>query len=331
VLIAVVAAIAAGGCFAAGGVLQQHAASSRPVHESLTVRLLVNLARDRLWLLGIGCAFLSYAFESLALAYGPLVLVQPLIVTELLFALPISIRWRGMRMSGREWTGTISVSCGLTLGLLCASPGQGRPEAPLGEWGIGLGVAVVLTLGAVVAGRRANGPLQSSLYAVGAAIAFGTQAALLKAVIAQFEHGPVTALADWQVWAMVIASLVGLLLVQSAYASGPLAASMPVVDAVGPLVATCCGIALFHEQVRTGAWLVGIGGGVLLLLVGIAVLDTSPLVVSLLQLERRQRGEPSAGRPEQPPAGQRERPEQPGAGQPMQPDVSEQPAGVAGS
>ncbi len=288
-LISIVAALAAGGCFAAGGVLQQREASKRPEGQALSFRLIFGLAQDRLWLLGIGFAMLSYVLEGLALSFGPLVLVQPLIVTELLFALPISVRWRGMRMGPREWIGTVAVGGGLTLGLASAAPGAGRPEAPLGEWALALGVVAAITLLAVWFGRRRDGPTRSSLYALGAALVLGAQAALFKAAVARFDHGLLAAVESWQIWAMFAAAILGLLLVQSAYESGPLATSMPVVDAVDPAVAIVFGIALFHEHIRTGLWLAGVAGGAAILAGGILLLDTSPLIQCLQKVERQGR------------------------------------------
>lgn len=288
-LIAIVAALAAGGSFAAGGVLQQRAASERPEGEALSFRLIIDLAQDPTWLLGMGFAIFSYALESLALAFGPLVLVQPLIVIELIFALPIAVRWRGLRMSKRVWAGTLSVAFGLAIGLASASPGKGRPAAPLPQWIMALAIVAGLAVLAVTAGRREQGPLRPSLYALGAGIGLGTQAALLKATVAEFQSGIVPALEGWQLWTMLAAAVVSLILLQSAYEAGPLAASMPVVDAVEPSVAIVFGIALFHEHIRTGLWLVGIAVGLVMLFGGIVLLDTSPLVQRLQRVERHQR------------------------------------------
>jgi drug/metabolite transporter (DMT)-like permease len=230
-IVAIIAALAAGGSFAAAGVLQQRAASTRPENEALSFRLILDLAHDPLWLLGIGFAFLSYVLEALALSYGPLVLVQPLVVSELLFALPISIRWRGMQMSARTWFGTVSVA---------------------------LGLAVGLAVFAVGAGQRREGALRSSLYAIGAALVLGTQAALMKATIARFEHG--------------------------------------LVDAVSPSVAITLGIALFHEHIRTGLWLPGIAAGLAMLFGGIWLLDTSPQIQCLQRVEHPQRTDAAPAR-----------------------------------
>jgi drug/metabolite transporter (DMT)-like permease len=300
VLIAVVAALGAGLSFAAGGVLQQRAASTRPEKEALSFRLILDLARQRMWLLGIGFAFLSYVLEGVALSFGPLVLVQPLIVSELLFALPISVRWRGMHMSSREWIGTISVGCGLALGLVCAAPGAGRPQAAIGEWMLALGVMAGATLVAVFVGRQRRGSLRASLYALAAAFVFGSQAALFKATVARFELGVAPGFESWELYSMSAAAIIGLLLVQSAYESGPLATSMPVIDAVDPSVAIIFGILLFHEHIRTGSWLAGTAAGIALLLTGIFLLDTSPVIQCLQKVERQQRvgsARPNTGTP----------------------------------
>src|SRR5579875_2271970 len=190
-LIAIIFALAAGGSFASGGVLQQHVASTRPEDEALSFRLLTDLARQPLWLAGIFLAFLSYVFESVALAFGPLILVQPLIVTELLFALPLSVRWHNMRMGLREWAGAAAVTVGLVIGLISASPGKGRPFPPVLDWGVALAAIAVLVSAVVSLGKRApaRSPLRSSLYAAGAGMVLATQAALLKSAIAFFMRG----------------------------------------------------------------------------------------------------------------------------------------------
>lgn len=82
---------------------------------------------------------------------------------------------------------------------------------------------------------------------------------------------------SWQPYALIVASFLGLYLVQNAYQSGPLAASMPVMDATLPLVSIGLGIGLFGDAIRTTWWgLTGTGVGIVLLVVGIVGLDTSP-------------------------------------------------------
>lgn len=304
-LIAVVCAIAAGACFAAGGLLQQHVASSRPAREALTVRLLADLVRQPLWLYGIGLALLAYVLESVALAFGPLVLVQPLVVTELLAALPISMRWDGLHIRPREWAGAVAVTAGLAVGLVSAAPGAGIALPGLSAWLPALVVTTVAASAAVAAGRRTRGPLRASLFAVAAGITMAVQAALLKSVIALFKRGLQPGLTSWQLWAMVAASLLGLLFVQSAFQAGPLAASMPVVDSVSPAVAIILGVLVFHEAVRSGPWLAGIVTGLASLFAGIVLLDTSAVVRQQQRIEHRRAATPEPPQPDKPEPGLR--------------------------
>jgi hypothetical protein len=92
------AAVLGGLSIASSAVLQQRAAS-RAQRGALLRRLIVQLLHNRGWLLGLGLSILSYGFQALALACGPLTLVQPLAVSELLFAVPVSVRLRGLRLA----------------------------------------------------------------------------------------------------------------------------------------------------------------------------------------------------------------------------------------
>ena len=291
-LIVIMAALAAGVCFAAGGVLQQSQASREPESESLSPQLIVHLLRRPMWVAGIAVAALSYGFKSVALAYGPLSVVQPLVATEILFAVPVSVRRHGRRLHPREWTAASAVALGLAVGIFSSSPRAGNPLPPLTQWGEALGAVVLIALGGVAAGRRVEGAPRASLYALAAAALLAAQGALLTATVALFKHGIVEALTSWQPYGMAVAAISGMTLVQSAYQAGPLAASMPVMDAVNPIVAIGIGIAIFGEHVQTGLLpMVGTAIGLALLFGGIVVLDTSPLVRRVQREEAQERGD----------------------------------------
>src|SRR5882724_7885400 len=85
-------ALAAAICWASASVLQQRAAASEPDTGSLGPSLIVRLAHHRAWLVGNGADAIAYLFQFLALRRGSLALVQPLLVTSMLFALPVSAR-----------------------------------------------------------------------------------------------------------------------------------------------------------------------------------------------------------------------------------------------
>ncbi len=288
-IVSVLAAIVAGLCFASAGILQQRVASTRPEGESMSPSLLRDLARQKLWVAGISLAVLSYGFQSVALAFGPLSLVQPLIVTELIFALPLSARLHHLSLGGRDWLGALAVGGGLAIAVVSASPSQGDPSAtPRGWWLTVAAVAAVAAL-AVLAGRRLSGTPRASLLAFAGAVVMGSQSALLAVTIKHLRAGFVPLFTAWQTYLLVVASIGGLLLIQSAYQAGPLAASMPVIDAVEPAVSIAVGLALFGETLAGGALRhAGAVIGMLCVIGGIVLLDTSPVIARLHQQEEKE-------------------------------------------
>jgi drug/metabolite transporter (DMT)-like permease len=286
-LIAAAAAVGAGLFLATGGVIQQRQASQRPSGEG--VKLFWHLVTNRLWLLGIGAAVISYGLQAVALSYGTLVLVQPLIVSELLFAVPFSVRLRGLRLHAREWLACGAVVVGLAVGIVAANPHGGDPLQPFTVWIPALIGVLVLAAASLFAARVVHGPVKASAFAFAGAVVMGMQTALYASTIALIRQGFWQVFLHWQPYVLVVASIAGTLLIQKSFQAGPLAASTPVIDATLPIVAITLGVWLFNEQVRTS--LFGLTGGVvgvILLIAGIILLDTSPVVRREEQIEEEQ-------------------------------------------
>lgn len=281
-VLSVIAALAAGCTFAVGSVLQQSAAREEPAELSLSWRLLVGLAHRRLWLLGIGSDAVSFALQALALAFGPLALVQPLAVTGLLFAIPLAVRWRGRRLQLRDWLATFSVAAGLAAFLVAASPSEGVPQTSWLRW-----ILILIAVGGLMAfgvaiGQLSNGPVRASSYGLSAGAAFGLLAALTKTSTHLLGQGAGTFFTSWQPYAMAGVAVAGAIVQQSAFQAGPLPASVPIMDAVEPTIAVCIGVFAFNEHVGTSpAALVFEAIGILLLLGGIVTLDRSPVVLEM--------------------------------------------------
>ena len=285
--IAAAAAVGAGLFLAAGGVLQQRAASRRPSNERL---LLLHLARDRIWLAGIAAAGVSYGLQGLALTFGPLALVQPLIVSELVFAVPISVRMRGLRLQKRDWLAVGVVVAGLALSIVSADPRRGDPLQPFGVWVLPLIVVAGLAAAGIGVARVLSGPASASALAVAGAVVMAMQSALYNATIALLPKvGFFPVFVHWQPYLLIAASFFGMALIQRAFRAGPLAASSPVIDSLLPLGAIALGLTMFGEQVNTSAWaLAGGVAGLALLVTGIVLLDTSPVVRKEQRIEREE-------------------------------------------
>ncbi|OSP26083.1 hypothetical protein B7767_41905, partial [Streptomyces sp. 13-12-16] len=149
------------------------------------------------------------------------------------------------------------------------------------SWLLAVGTVAAVVCGALATARMLSGPWRASATALAAGAVMGTQSVLLAATVDRLRHGPLTALAAWQTYALVAASVGGLLLIQSAFQQGPLAATMTVLDATEPVVAVAMGTLLFDEAIHTG-WPASAvtSAGLVLVAAGIATLDTSPVIAA---------------------------------------------------
>jgi len=111
--------------YAVASVLQQKAAAGEDRRHSMRLGLLARLARSPAWLVGVGADVGGFVLQFIALGQGTLVVVQPLLVCGLLFALPIGVRWSGLHLKRRDWAAAVAVCCGLAVFLTVARPAAG--------------------------------------------------------------------------------------------------------------------------------------------------------------------------------------------------------------
>ena len=291
-LIAVLAALGCAACFAAASVAQQRATRTVPESRNLSLRLLVDLLHRPRWLAGVAASAAGLGLQAIALRYGGLILVQPLILTELLFALPVAVRLHHKRMHVRDWLATSAVAGGIALFLVVASPRGGKPEPPIEVWLLmGAAIAPLIALLLWLA-RDPDRPLRSTLLGACAGTTFGLLAALLDSLTAVIaRHGFAGAFQSWQLYALPVLATGGELLAQSAYQSGALAACLPAMDSVEPAVAIMIGVAAFGESIAHTPLAITLEVlGLAATAGGIVVLDRSPLIAALHEEVRRDTG-----------------------------------------
>ncbi|MET8944039.1 DMT family transporter [Streptomyces sp. NPDC004542] len=265
-----------------GFVLQQHAAEREPLSLMLSFRLLLDLVRVPLWLAGIGCMVTGQILGALALTHGSLAQVEPLLTTNLLFAMALA-RWMGDQPLGRSgWLGALALSGGVAAFVLAGRPhsGQGQVGA-LRHW---LVIACVLGLAGtlVVVAQRLRLMHRPPFLAAAAGTLYGLQDALTRVSGGILgDRGITGLLVSWQPWAVVALAVVGLLLVQSAFEAGPLRLSLPALTAAEPLTGIACGIGFLQDRLRTEpgalAWQ---AAGVIAVITGVFVLGRHPVMPS---------------------------------------------------
>ncbi|MBX9427015.1 DMT family transporter [Streptomyces lateritius] len=277
--VAVPSALMAALCFGVGSVLQHEAARKASPLKSLRLRLLFDLARRPMWLAGLGLSVSSFAFLSLALAFGPLVLVLPLAATDLVFALPLLAMRRGERLRRSEVVGILCTVGGLAVFLtaLPQSP-AGSSAAAVRDWVpvLAVVVGVVALLTALGASRR--GPVRTASYAVTAAVMLALLDGLTRSTADRVRTDGFGALFHWELYTLMVVGVTGLVLSQSAFQAGSLAISLPIIDTLEPIGAGAIGVAVFGEQLAlsVGALAVQMAGAAAAV-IGIVLLGRSPL------------------------------------------------------
>ncbi|MEU8096727.1 DMT family transporter [Streptomyces rubiginosohelvolus] len=318
VLLSLVSAVA----YAAGAIIQERVAAT---DDNAWHALL----RNAVWWVAVVLNGVGAVLHVVALAYGPLSLVQPLGALTIVFALPMAALFVGRRAGATAWRGALMATAGL--GGLLALTGNAEPHTLNGPEQVLLAAVTFGAVGAlVVLSRTLRRPvLRSIVLATGAGAAFGMASVFTKTVAVEWTSGSVRSGA---LPLLVIAGLAaaGLFLSQAAYRGAGLTAPLATVTVVNPVVAAAIGLTLFGEHFR-----LGVPGTVLALSCG--ALAAAGLIMLTRERMNREHAEEALADPE--PAGpgaRRAAPagvdgargaEGPEDGQPSSsPDVSDAPA-----
>lgn len=288
--------------FGLGSVLQQRVAAEAPPDEALRPRLLWRLARRPLWLAGVGTALVGNLLTGAALAIGSVALVQPLLVTRLLFALPLAAAWARRKIPGRDVAAAAATAGGLLLFLIAGAPEPGTTDSPpLWRWVITAGAIGAVTGLLVVVARRLRVDKEAPLLGATAGMLFGLQAGLTDDAVSRIADGGLLALLTaWTTYAVPVVAIAGTLLLQSAYQMAPLTASYPSLSATESLAGIAIGLGVLGGSVRWGfPWLFLEIVALLVMTAGIYFLARSPLVTGELDLLVAEQDEGRALRLEQ--------------------------------
>ncbi|MEU9674305.1 DMT family transporter [Streptomyces parvus] len=293
VLLSLISAVA----YAAGAIIQERVAAT---DDNAWYALL----RNTVWWVAVVLNGIGAVLHVVALAYGPLSLVQPLGALTIVFALPMAALFVGRRAGATAWRGALMATAGL--GGLLALTGNAEPHTLNGPEQALLASVTFGAVGAlVVLSRTLRRPvLRSIVLATGAGAAFGMASVFTKTVAVEWTSGSVRSGA---LPLLVIAGLAaaGLFLSQAAYRGAGLTAPLATVTVVNPVVAAAIGITLFGEHFR-----LGVPGTVLALSSG--ALAAAGLIMLTRERMNREHAEEARSAPE--PTGPGARLAVPGAG-----------------
>jgi hypothetical protein len=257
---AVVAAIAYG---AGTAVQQAEASASASVADT---RGLANLLRNPRWLLGVSADVVGTVLHIAAIATGPVVIIQPLLVLQLPISLPIAT-WLGAPRAGwRQYFACGWIGAGLAVFfLIVGNPGDASAMSVQASLWSSLGVAVggAAALGAVAWSR--SPAVRAATWGGVAGAWFGFVAVLLDSVLTIWSDDGMHAFTHQRflvpLAALVILGAASLVVTQRSYQLGPLAASFPANTAVDPMVSVVFGVILLKESIPMSALLAVVYAG----------------------------------------------------------------------
>jgi drug/metabolite transporter (DMT)-like permease len=267
VAVALIAAVA----FGASTALMYHSASQLTRPDMSLVRLIARLVVQPRWLAGMAASLAGLALHALALRLGSLAVVQPLVVTGLVFAFVFRalLDRRMPPTSLVAWVIVTAVGIAIFLvgsrSVISANEPSGRAAVVLLI--VGGSVAALAWWAADHVGRRRAG----LLLGLAGGVVFGMIAGVLKAVTA--SAGLADLFTTWPLYVLVALGATGFTINQHAYSSAPLASSLPVLDVVNPIVAVIFGVVVFDEHPGSNpGTLAAEAIGLLLVLAGISFL-----------------------------------------------------------
>lgn len=253
--LAALLALAAAFFMAVGDVIHQRTAHEVTEEQVNHLQLFLKLLRDRRWWTGSAVAAIGFALQAAALGLGSVLLVQALLVTSLLFALPISAKLAHRRVTRWEWLWAVLLAGAVAVIVTVGNPTAGASRASAETW-----LAVALVLGpalllCVIGATVWSGPVSAVLMAVVSGALWGLFAVLTKSVVHRLDVTSVAGVLELvrtpELYAWAVVAILGTSTQQAAFRAGALTASLPTMTVTEPMVACGLGVVVLGETLRT--------------------------------------------------------------------------------
>ena len=203
------------------------------------------------WWGSMGLAFTAYGFQAAALAFGTLLVVQPILALSLMLTLVFSAWAEHRHMKTAEAFWAIVLTASVAGVIVVGRPVPGERDPATWEWVTVVGVGAVVSIAACAIASRRRADSRALIYGIICGAMFGFQAVFSKVAVDDFVAGGVAGLImSWQLWAMLIAATAGTIVQQYAFAAGNLATSLPASKIVEPLLAFSLSLTLLGESFR---------------------------------------------------------------------------------
>lgn len=229
-----------------GTVVRHRIAEAAPVGGNAAI---LSAMKRPLWWAGMSTAIIAYLLQVVALGFGPLLIVQPILVMSLMFTLPLSAHYDGRRISVSEmiWATVMTVSVSVLV--LLGRPLAGISHPPLERWFIPIGIGFVILFSMDRFAARQIRSEKALILGIVTGAIFGYVSVFSKAVADIFVLSGVRGLVtNWELYALIISATLGTIVQQSSFNAGALRNSLPAMKSAEPVVAFSLGYLVLGEK-----------------------------------------------------------------------------------
>jgi hypothetical protein len=255
--IAVVAALASALVLGISAVADQRSTKKVQNREALSPRIILDLVRQPLWLTAVGANIVGFALQVVALAYGSLALVQPIVACDLMFSVLI-FRYLQRRAGQKPaqvkhmLTGVVATTLGVAGFLAIGQPSGGRTQARL-DIVPPLAIGIVVVVGGCLAVAARNRNLAPLALALACGVNYGVAAFLVKLLTSEFGGGLGQVFTHWPIYMFAVVGPAGYILNQNALQQGTfLAPVQAIISAADPIISIGLGLVWLDVQLRSG-------------------------------------------------------------------------------
>ena len=274
--IAVPAAVLGAAGFGLASAAQQRATKEVELAPTLSPRLLVDLTKRPMWLIGLVATIGALVLQLVALAFGPLAVVQPLLVTGVAFAAVFTAVMSRRRPDLLTMLGALFCAAGLSMFLLLARPVAVVPDTDI-DIASGLPLAIglgVVAIGCLVYASVVTNPSRVLALALATGVLYGVTAGLMKVVTGQLRIGLDEPFRSPVLYVVCVIGPIGFLLSQNTFQQGRLVSpALAVITSADPVVGVLVGVSWLGERIDTSpAHLAGAAIGAAVVIAGIALI-----------------------------------------------------------
>jgi drug/metabolite transporter (DMT)-like permease len=253
--VANILALVAACLFALAATLQQKGALGMGEVSLGQPSSFVRLAKQTWWLFGTLALLAGYVFQAVALDHGRLAVIQPLLVTTIVFALPLGYWLTQQPINRQEVVAAGLVVLGLAFFIVVGDAASGNDNAPSWQWAIVIVVLGVVSALLVFFGGRGSAARKAAAFGACAGLLYGLSASLWKpAAESRNADGLAGMLSHWEFWAFAAAGILAFLVQQVSLATGRLAPSVAMTSVLNPLVGILVGTVLLDERLADPTW-----------------------------------------------------------------------------